>query len=182
MPLAKPVITSPVKITPTKATYSIGETLTAEFTITNRGAASITFDEISPGAPWTEVEDHGSLFYFDAQTSNAGIIELMVEPGTYDIRVKGTTTLKNLVTGVVANAPGPVEVDIGTLIEGDVNGDNMVTGLDYSAVIMCFGYEVSNPSSPEPTPMCDFNNDGYATGLDYSAVIMNFGLGGADIE
>ena len=58
----------------------------------------------------------------------------------------------------------------------------LVTVLDYSGVIMCFGYEMDAPTAPGPTPMCDFNNDGYVTGLDYSRVIMNFGLGGADIE
>lgn len=136
----------------------------------------------TPGAPWTEVKSHGSLHHFNTQTSNEGIIELMVVPGTYDIRVKGLTTLKNLLSGVEISLLGSVEVNIGTLIEGDVNGDNAVTGLDYSAVIMCFGYAVDETGAPAPTSMCDFNNDGYVTGLDYSAVIMNFGLGGADIE
>jgi hypothetical protein len=135
----------------------------------------------APGAPWTEDEGNGSLYYFETQTTNEGVIELLVEPGTYDIRVKGQTTLKNLVTNVEVYA-GPVEVDLGTLVEGDVNGDNMVTGIDYSAVIMCFGYAVGDPGAPGPTPNCDFNNDGFVTGLDYSAIIMNFGLGGADIE
>jgi len=135
----------------------------------------------APDAPWTEEVGNGSLFYFQTTTTNDGIIELCVEPGTYDIRVKGLTTLKNIAFNVDIYPPGTVEVDLGTLLEGDVNGDNMVTGLDYSAVIMCFGYAVDDPQAPVPTPRCDFNNDGYVTGLDYSAVIMNFGLGGADI-
>ncbi len=136
----------------------------------------------APGATWTETEGHGCLYHFETQTSNEGIIELLVEPGTYDIRVKGLTTLKNLASGVEVSPPAPVEVNLGTLIEGDVNGDNVVTGMDYSGVIMCFGYAVDNTAAPEPTPNCDFNNDGYITGIDYSGLIMNFGLGGADIE
>ena len=136
----------------------------------------------TPGTPWNEDPGNGSLFYFQTYTNNEGVIVLMVDPGTYDIRVKGLTTLKNLSTDVNVSPPGPVEVSLGTLIEGDVNGDNMVTGMDYSAIIMCFGYEVDDPLAPAPTPRCDFNNDGYVTGMDYSAIIMNFGLGGADIE
>ena len=135
-----------------------------------------------PGAAWTEAEGHGCLYHFDTQTSNERIIELLVEPGTYDIRVKGRTTLKNLVTGVEVYPPGPVVVNLGALIEGDANGDNIVDEIDYSGVIWCFGYAVDNPEAPWGTPNCDFNNDGYVDEIDYSGVVINFGLSGADIQ
>ena len=93
----------------------------------------------TPGDSWTEADGHGSLYHFETQTSNEGVIELAVVPGTYDIRVKGQTTLKNLLTDVDVSSPGPVEVDFGELTESDVNGDNRVTALDYSGVITNFG-------------------------------------------
>jgi len=48
-PAAKPVITSPLKITPEKDTYYVDDTLTAKFTIKNEGDASITFDILTVG-------------------------------------------------------------------------------------------------------------------------------------
>ena len=47
--VAKPVLTSPLKITPEKDKYFVGDTLTAEFTITNMGTKTITFDKLTVG-------------------------------------------------------------------------------------------------------------------------------------
>jgi hypothetical protein len=70
---------------------------------------------------------------------------------------------------------GMALVDFGTLLEGDINGDNSVSTLDYSAMVMCFGYATNDPQAPAPTAQCDLNGDGYITALDYSIILMNFG-------
>ena len=49
LPTAKPVITSPLKITPEKNKYYVGDTLTAQFTITNKGIKPITLDKLTVG-------------------------------------------------------------------------------------------------------------------------------------
>jgi hypothetical protein len=74
------------------------------------------------------------------------------------------------------------EITMGTLYEGDTNDDNVVEGLDYSTVVMCFGKSVTDPAAPPQTPWCDFNNDSAVTGLDYSRLLANFGKYGSDME
>ncbi|RJS82121.1 hypothetical protein CW713_05550 [Methanophagales archaeon] len=47
--MAKPVLTSPLEISPTKDTYYVGDTLSAEFTLTNIGGIPITLDKLLVG-------------------------------------------------------------------------------------------------------------------------------------
>jgi Tol biopolymer transport system component len=49
LPIAKPVITSPLEITPIKDIYYVGDNLNAEFTITNSGGEPVTFDVLTVG-------------------------------------------------------------------------------------------------------------------------------------
>ncbi|MCK4736228.1 MAG: right-handed parallel beta-helix repeat-containing protein [Methanophagales archaeon] len=51
---AKPVLTSPLKITPEKDTYYVGDTLTAEFTITNIGEVPIALDKLLLGGRFND--------------------------------------------------------------------------------------------------------------------------------
>ena len=53
-PAAKPVLTSPLEITPTKDTYYVGDTLTAEFTITNIGEVPIALDKLLLGGRFND--------------------------------------------------------------------------------------------------------------------------------
>jgi len=55
-PAAKPVLTSPLKITPEKETYYVGDALTAEFTITNIGDVPITLDKLLLGGRFNDGE------------------------------------------------------------------------------------------------------------------------------
>jgi hypothetical protein len=96
----------------------------------------------------------------------------MVPPGTYDIRVKGFTELKNELSNVVVAAPGPVNVNLGTLIEGDTNNDNVVDEQDISTLIANFDSLSARN--------CDFNSDGVADEQDISILISKFDIVGAD--
>jgi len=133
------------------------------------------------GSPWTgeAAGANGAIACYEVLTRSDGTIAIALAPGTYDIRVKGRTTLMNLVESIVVTE-GLAPVDIGTLVEGDIDGDNTVSALDRSAMVACFGYAVDDPSAPADTAACDLNSDGYVTALDYSAFIMNLGRTGAE--
>jgi hypothetical protein len=91
---AKPVLTSPLRITPEKDTYYVGDTLTAEFTITNIGDVPITLDKLLVGGRYNS--DDGKLpngefpdFTFQSETLQpnsphqyTGTLEL-THPGNY---------------------------------------------------------------------------------------------------
>jgi hypothetical protein len=94
-----------------------------------------------------------------------------VEPLTYDVRVKGTHTLQNLVESV-SLILGDNTVNMGKLLEGDANDDNCVTILDFSILPGTFG---KCEGDPDFDPRADFNQDGCVTILDFSLLATNFG-------
>ena len=51
---AKPILTSPLEITPEKDTYYVGDTLSAEFTIKNIGDVPITLDQLLVGGRFND--------------------------------------------------------------------------------------------------------------------------------
>nr|MBC7244124.1 DNRLRE domain-containing protein [Chloroflexota bacterium] len=90
-------------------------------------------------------------------------------PGIYDIRVKGSHTLSNVVRGVILNT-GLNVVDFGTLREGDANDDDCVNMHDFIILRVTF-----NSSSDL---RADFNQDGMVNMLDFVLLRGNFGLCG----
>jgi hypothetical protein len=84
--------------------------------------------------------------------------------GTYTIGVKGSHTLENRLREVVL-AEGTNQVDLGTLLEGDADNDNVVSILDYSLLYNTFD---------SVDPRTDFNQDGIVDSLDYSLLYTNF--------
>jgi len=115
-------------------------------------------------------------YHFTPTTDDSGWFSLggVVELGNYDIRVKGTHTLQNLIN--VTLETGENEVDFGTLLEGDANDDNVVTILDFSILASTFG---KAEADPDFDARADFNQDGVVTILDFSLLASNFGQGGA---
>ncbi|MCL4466716.1 MAG: dockerin type I domain-containing protein [Chloroflexi bacterium] len=97
--------------------------------------------------------------------------------GTYDLRVKGSHTLSRKLSSVTLT-PGDNAVNwatLGSLKEGDANGDNFVTILDFSQLRNSFskcdgtaGYDAR----------ADFNGDGCTTILDFSLLRQSFGQAG----
>jgi len=87
--IAKPVITSPLEITPRFVVYGIGNTITAQFTISNKGTAPIVFKVLAVGGR----DPDGKVVDFDWQEDitlkpNAshdyiGNLILPKVPGTY---------------------------------------------------------------------------------------------------
>jgi len=55
-----------------------------------------------------------------------------IEFGTYDIGIKNCTALSELATNVTLSVGMTTVVDFGTTREGDANGNDAVTGMDFS--------------------------------------------------
>ena len=119
LPIAKPVITSPLVVSPAEDVYAPGQTLTATFTIGNVGAAPITFDELVVGGrdPDGNVVDFEKALNItlDAGGSHGyiGSLTLPSKPGTYHFFCAYHT---------VEHLPGEDENNWNTNIDVEING------------------------------------------------------------
>ena len=110
---------------------------------------------------------NNELWNRTATTNNTGVFTITgLSPGTYDIGIKNWTCLSELVTGVTLNST--TVVDFGTTREGDSNGNDAVTGMDFSLLAGVFN------TAPAGNPNCDFNRDNAVTGMDFSLLNGNF--------
>jgi hypothetical protein len=113
-------------------------------------------------------------YEFTPTTDENGTFTIVgVEPGTYEVRVKKSTTLQNMQT--VTLVGGTNTFDLGILREGDANDDNFVTILDFSILAAAFAKCEGSSSHDE---RADFNGDGCVTILDFSLLASNFGQSG----
>jgi len=95
-------------------------------------------------------------------------------PGTYDVAVKGQTSLSNLVTGVDLSIPG--RTDFGVLLEGDASSsnDDYIDFSDYGPLSDAW---LSYPGcTPPPAwdPNVDFSRDNYIDMSDYAPLSANW--------
>jgi len=93
--------------------------------------------------------------------------------GTFTLIAKGVHSLSNRRNQV--RIPAAPWVDMGTLREGDANGDDSIAGADYSLLVTAFG---SRPGTTGWNPRCDFNDDGVIDNRDFQQVVLNYGLHG----
>lgn len=100
-----------------------------------------------------------------------------IDPGTYDISVKGATTLSNKRTGI--SLPSNTEIDFGTLRVGDSTGDDVVNGLDVSFMIPSFLLCTGDNGF---RPFGDTNKSGCVNPTDVSALVPNFLQMGDDMH
>lgn len=123
---------------------------------------------------------HGDLtpvYAFDVTTDAAGAFTLdPVNPGSYDVHLKGATTLQLLwpqpdadVVGVFPS--GPLTVNFSgagghALYEGDVDGNNFVTLADYTALVASFTTDTYSAAA-------DLNNDGFVALSDAVLLVVH---------
>ena len=93
-----------------------------------------------------------------------------ITPGTYDIAVHGETTLMNVKRNVVISAP-QLSIDMGTLLEGDANQDNIVNLEDYAILSNCWP---ASQSQPEYDIRADFDRNGLINTADLSLLANNW--------
>lgn len=97
-----------------------------------------------------------------------------VNPGSYDIYVKGSHWLRRKVSAVNITLNG-ASGSTWTLVNGDVNGDNVISLGDFSQIRTAFG---SVDGSPNWNPNADLNGDGVVSLADFSILRTNFGQTG----
>jgi len=107
-----------------------------------------------------------------ATTNTTGVFTITrLIPGTYDIGIKNWTCLSELETNVTVTGGNTTVVDFGTTREGDSNGNDAVTGIDFSLLAGAFG---SIPTDLNWNANCDFNRSNAVTGMDFSLLNGNF--------
>jgi len=170
---ALPVMTTidyAVAVSPT----AVNATLEGNVTFKSRGS--------TPDARWIEPFvvrgfESGNLSHeiwnATATTNDTGVFTIIgLTPGTYDIRVKNWTCLSELVTGVTLSAGVTTVVDFGETREGDSDGNNAVTGMDFSLLSGAFGSTPANPAKWNAN--CDFDRNNAITGMDFSLLSGDF--------
>jgi hypothetical protein len=142
----------------------------------------------------------GDVFFWPCDIQDAagdtGTFHGYVQPGTYEVyaatdssvRAQGHWLTKNLGTVTVA-AGTTVNAGTASLVNGDVDGDNEVSILDYLALSAYYG-QISWDGAAVPAAwetldtdnlapyMCDLDEDGEVSILDYLILSGNYGLTG----
>jgi len=99
---------------------------------------------------------------------------LNVRPDTYDVRVKNLHTLRNVKHNVSA-AEGAT-IDMGTLHEGDANGDNRVRAADFAILRAAYFTSKGGNTGNGRTfdPRADFDEDGRIRASDFALLRSNY--------
>jgi hypothetical protein len=134
-------------------------------------------------APGADVLNDAPIYEFELTTAkpateNAAVCEATgIAPGTYDITVVGESTLVNARRSVVISAPN-TSVDMGTLLEGDANQDNIVDFDDYAILSKSW---LASESQPEYDARADFDCNGLINTADLYMLASNW-LSSSPIE
>jgi len=103
--------------------------------------------------------------------ANTAICEAAgVTPGAWDIAVLGDSTLTNVMRGVIVSAPSS-SVDLGTLLEGNANHDNVID-LDDCAVLSAAW--LASKEQPQYDIRTDFDRNGLINAADLSLLAVNW--------
>jgi subtilisin-like proprotein convertase family protein len=95
--------------------------------------------------------------------------------GTADLIVKGRNWLSRKVSAITLN--GSAQTRNFSLINGDVDGDDSVSILDYLELSAAFDSQVGDPGY---LPRIDLDDDGFVSILDYLILSANYDLIGED--
>ncbi|MDW8103677.1 MAG: dockerin type I domain-containing protein [Armatimonadota bacterium] len=101
------------------------------------------------------------------------VYEANVPAGVYNVAIRGAHWLQRVVTGV-SLPEGVVNV---TLTNGDIDGDNEVSLLDFGALLQAFG---TTPGDTRWNPYADLDGDGEVSLLDFGILLRNFGSVGEE--
>jgi hypothetical protein len=128
-----------------------------------------------------EIRTPGSTVPVDTESAILGadgslMCNANVSPGTYDIAVKGSHWLRQVVRNVNVGIFGAVGLTF-SLTNGDVNGDNAVTLGDFAALKRAYG---SGAGDPNWNPDADLNGDGSVTLGDFAILRAHYGQQGDD--
>ena len=148
--------------------------VTADLALSNYGAASpavpVTVELRLPGTT-TVVERHAVM-----ATATGSLTLALGRTGTYDVAVRGGHWLRKVVKSVKVTATG-ASLGAISLVNGDVNGDNIVSAADLAKVKVALGTALGDPSF---NPNADLNGDGIVNAADLAIVKIRLGSIGDD--
>ena len=125
----------------------------------------LTVKFFSPGA---DVLNDTATYEFNVITTKSGNTAVCeaagVAPGTYDVTAISEHTLMNVRRNVIISAPNS-SVNIGALLEGNANQDNIVNLNDYAILSMCW---LASESQAEYDSRTDFDRNGHINISDLS--------------
>lgn len=126
-----------------------------------------------------EIRNVGSTTAIDTQTvtlsaTGAFALTSTVAPGTYDITVKGSHWLRRKASSITVTSSGATGLTF-SLINGDVNGDNVVSLGDLGALRLAFS---SSAGDPTWNANADLNGDGAVSLGDLGILRSRFGQAG----
>ncbi len=109
---------------------------------------------------------------------NATVTLTDLDPGTYDVLLKGDTSLTIRARSVTL-LPGPNTPAAGTvtLLEGDANDDDRINIVDFAALSSTYATKVT-PSGDGTGISADFNRSGYIDAFDFSLLARNYAVSG----
>lgn len=101
---------------------------------------------------------------------------LTLAAGSYDLRVKNLHTLRNVKRNVLID--GSAAINMGTLLEGDADGDNRVRASDFALLRAAYFTQEGDLSFD---PRTDFDEDNRVRSSDFALLRSNYFASG-DIE
>jgi uncharacterized repeat protein (TIGR01451 family) len=147
------------------------------------GQADMQGRAAKPNAAWSvpllltlgQPGDRGPDYVFGMQSDQAGAFTApgVVAPGSYNLRLAGLHTLRNLLPSTLTG--GANTINAGALLEGDALDDNRVDGRDASRLAAAFGKSQGQPGFD---PRADFNEDDQINNADATLLRANLGRRG----
>ena len=134
----------------------------------NASAAEVVVELRLPGTT-TVVEKHTVM-----ATATGSLTLALGRTGTFDVAIKGSHWLRRVVRNVTVTAAG-ASLGAVSLTNGDVDGNNQITAVDYAKVKLAYG---ARPGQPAWNPAADLNGDNVVNLLDYTVLQRNYGKRG----
>jgi hypothetical protein len=162
-----------VSIGPIEVSVSISVVLQGDGRTDIGWAVPLTVKFFPPGA---DILNDTPVYEFDLTTTKSAIDNTAVceaagiKPGVYDITVRGGSTLMNVKKNVTISA-AQTSVNMGMLLEGDANQDNIVNLDDYAILSMCW---LSSKDQAEYDVRTDFDLDGFINTADLYLLSANW--------
>jgi len=148
------------------STTKVSGTVTLNDYVGDVGLVPVLFEIRNPGET-DPLETH------EVYLDSTGAYEFSTTlRGTYDVAAKASHWLRQVIPNV--NLTAPVTLNF-SLTNGDIDGDNEVTLLDFGSLVAAFG---SVPGDSNWNPNADLDGDDEVTLLDFGVLVRNFGLMG----
>lgn len=165
-------VNSTVHIIPVIASLDISVVLQSSSRPPSGWAVPLTVRLFTPGA---NVMTATPLYTFNLTTTKSGSTAVAqaaeIISDTYDILIASEHCLCNVKRGVLISSPS-TQVNMGTLLEGDANGDHLVNIQDFGILAKSYG---KSTGTPDYDARADFNRDTIVSISDFGLLAANYG-------